>query len=138
MVLTLLSLVIGYLTLSISIALLYGAWLSGAGTTITNEFLAFASICSLGFATFSGWLAALVAQRAPIFHAGLLSILLMVMWGVTLFSSSTAGAEATEPLTVSILNLVIGVLGVMAGGFVRFWQMKTRDRLPSSTKNPVQ
>ncbi|MEO0769073.1 MAG: hypothetical protein AAFY72_06510, partial [Cyanobacteria bacterium J06649_4] len=85
MVLTILSLVIGYLTLSISVALLYTAWFSGAGHEVTNEFLAFASVCSLGFATLSGWLTALVAQRAPIAHAIGLAILLAVVWGFSTF-----------------------------------------------------
>ncbi|MEO1621865.1 MAG: hypothetical protein AAFU53_12650 [Cyanobacteria bacterium J06632_3] len=127
MVLTVLSLVIGYLTLSISVALLYGAWLSGAGATVTNEFLVFASVCSLGFATFSGWLTALVAQRAPITHAAGLSILLAVVWGF-----STFGSESSEPLTVACLNLAIGVVGVMTGGWVRLRQMKARDAAEQS------
>lgn len=122
MILTILSLVIGYLTLSISVALLYTAWFSGAGHEVTSQFLAFASVCSLGFATLSGWLTGLVAQRAPVFHAGLLSILLAVIWGI-----STFGSSSTEPLSVAILNLAIGVTGVMTGGWWRLRQMKAKD-----------
>ncbi|MEN8443801.1 MAG: hypothetical protein ABG776_02190 [Cyanobacteria bacterium J06555_13] len=122
MILTILSLIVGYLTLSISVALLYTAWFSGAGNEVTIEFIAFASVCSLGFAALSGWLTALVAQRAPIFHSGLLAVLLAVVWGV-----SRAASETTEPLSVALLNLAIGVVGVMAGGWWRLRQMKARD-----------
>ncbi|MEL6492777.1 MAG: hypothetical protein AAFQ95_22745 [Cyanobacteria bacterium J06621_3] len=122
MILTILSLIVGYLTLSISVALLYTAWFIGAGNEVTSEFIAFASVCSLGFAALSGWLTALVAQRAPIFHSGLLAILLAVVWG-----ASRAASETTEPLSVALLNLAIGAVGVMAGGWWRLRQMKAKD-----------
>jgi len=123
MVLTLLSLVIGYLTLSVSVALLYAAWFSIPGQDVTNEFITFAAVCSLGFATLSGYLAAIVAQRAPIFHAGLLSVLLAVVWGV-----STVVGSSTEPMSIAVLNLAVGVVGVMTGGWWRYRQMKAKDR----------
>jgi len=128
MVLTILSLVIGYLTISISTALLYATWLSGAGNEITPQFLAFASVCSLGFATLSGWLAALVAQRAPITHAIALALMLAIIWGLYTFTG-----ETKEPLSLSLLNLAIGTTGVMAGGWIRLSQMKTRDRAREAT-----
>jgi hypothetical protein len=62
MVLTILSLVVGYLTLSLSTALLYAPWM-GSSHEMTPPFLAFAAICSLGFATLSGWLTALHLHR---------------------------------------------------------------------------
>lgn len=123
MVLTLLSLVVGYLTISVSTALLYATWLSGAGNAITPQFLAFASICGLGFATLGGWLAALVAQRAPVAHAIALSLILTIIWSFYTFTS-----EPQEPLTLSLLNLAIGTTGVMTGGWIRLRQMKAQDR----------
>lgn len=126
MVLTILSLVVGYLTLSISVALLFTTWSVGVGQDITSQFLTFAAICSLGFATLSGWLTALVAQRAPIFHAGLLSVLLAVVWAVSTFASSPADPAAAEPLWVSLLNIAVGVTGVMTGGWLRLRQMKAK------------
>lgn len=123
MVLTLLSLIIGYLTLSVSVALLYATWLSIPGQAVTPQFIAFAAVCSLGFATLSGYLTGLIAQRAPIFHTGLLSVLLTVVWAVSTFAS-----QSTEPLSIAILNLAIGIVGVMTGGWWRYRQMKARDR----------
>ena len=123
MVLTFLSLVVGYLVISISTALLYGTWLSGAGHEITPQFLAFASVCGLGFATLGGWLAALVAQRAPITHAMALSLMLAIIWGLYTFTGDVKG-----PLSLSLLNITLGVAGVMAGGWIRLLQMKARDR----------
>ena len=127
MILTVLSLVVGYLTLSISVALLFTAWAVGVGQEVTSQFLGFAAVCSLGFATLSGWLTALVAQRAPIFHSGLLAALLSVVWAVSTFIGSSADPSATEPLSVAILNLAVGVVGVMTGGWLRLRQMKARD-----------
>ncbi|MEL6815694.1 MAG: hypothetical protein AAFP03_12885, partial [Cyanobacteria bacterium J06598_3] len=126
MVLTILALVIGYLTLSMSVALLYATWFSSAGHEVTSQFLAFASICSLGFATLSGWLTALVAQRAPIAHAGGLAALLTLVWGI-----STFAVETSEPLSIALLNLAVGITGVMTGGWWRFRQMKARDQAQS-------
>ena len=127
MILTVLSLVVGYLTLSISVALLFTAWSVGVGQEVTSQFLGFAAVCSLGFATLSGWLTALVAQRAPIFHSGLLAALLSVVWAASTFIGSSADPSATEPLSVAILNLAVGVVGVMTGGWLRLRQMKARD-----------
>ncbi|MEM6598666.1 MAG: hypothetical protein AAF810_10710 [Cyanobacteria bacterium P01_D01_bin.36] len=131
MVLTILSLVIGYLTLSISVALLFTAWSIGVGQEVTSQFLAFAAVCSLGFATLSGWLTGLVAQRAPIFHSGLLAVLLSVIWAISTFAGGSADSVAdpstVEPLSVAILNLAVGVTGVITGGWLRFRQMKARD-----------
>ncbi|MEM9153366.1 MAG: hypothetical protein AAGB19_23340 [Cyanobacteria bacterium P01_F01_bin.3] len=126
MVLTILSLIVGYLTLSINVALLFT---TGAvtGQDIDSGFLAFAAVCSLGFATLSGWLAALVAQRAPIFHAGLLSFLLLVVWAISTFASAPADPSMAEPLSVSLLNIAVGVTGVMTGGWLRLRQMKAKD-----------
>lgn len=121
MVLSILALVIGYLTLSMSIALLYATWPSG--NEITGQFIAVVSICSLGFATLSGWLTALVAQRAPIAHAGGLAVFLVLVWGI-----STFAVETSEPLSVALLNLAVGITGVMTGGWWRFRQMQARDR----------
>lgn len=126
MVLTVLSLIIGYLTLSMSNALLYATWLSGEGHTLTSQFLAFASICGLGFATLSGWLAALVAQRAPITHAIALSLMVAIIWACYTFTGESANAE---PLSLSFLDIAISVFGIMTGGWLRLTQMKKRDRL---------
>lgn len=127
MVLTILSLVVGYLTLSISVALLFTAWSVGIGQEMTSQFLAFAAVCSLGFATLSGWLTALVAQRAPIFHAGLLAVLLSVVWALSTFATSPADPSGAEPLSVALVNIAVGITGVMTGGWLRLRQMKARD-----------
>lgn len=119
MILTILSLIVGYLTLSVSTVLLYAAWLSGVSHEVTNQFLVFASICSLGFATLSGWLTGLIAQRAPIFHAGLLSGILIAAWGL-----STLQESPTTSFSIALLNLAVGVTGIMTGGWWRFQQMK--------------
>jgi hypothetical protein len=122
MVLTILSLVVGYLTISMSTALLYATWLSGPGNEITPQFLGFAAICSLGFATLSGWLSALIAQRAPIAHALALALMLATIWGLYNFTG-----EPKQALSVSLLNLALNTAGVMAGGWLRLGQMKARD-----------
>lgn len=123
MILTLLSLVVGYLVINMSTALLYASWLSGAGDEMTAQFLAFAAICGLGFATLGGWLTALIAQRAPLIHAIALSLILAIIWGLYTFTGDPKG-----PLNLSLLNITIGIIGVMAGGWVRLVQTKAKVR----------
>ena len=127
MVLTILSLVIGYLTLSISVTLLFTAWSVGVGQEVTVQFWGFSTVCGLGFATLSGWLTALVAQRAPIFHAGLLSALLSAVCMISTFTGPAVASPVGESLFTAILNLAVGVTGVMTGGWLRFRQMKAQD-----------
>ena len=122
MILTILSLVVGYLTLSASVALLYATWFSSSGHEITHLFLAISSICSLGFSTLSGYLTALIAQRAPIAHASGLAILLILVWSVSTFTT-----ESVEPLSIALLNVAIGISGVMAGGWWRQQQCNTQN-----------
>ncbi|MGC1309962.1 MAG: hypothetical protein WA885_22270 [Phormidesmis sp.] len=124
MVLTILSLIVGYLTLSISTALLYATWLSGMGSEMTTGLLAFATLCSLGFATLSGWLTALVARKAPVAHAIALSLMLTSIWGLYLFASKPQGSQ--EPLSLSLINLAVGIIGVMAGGWLRRRQLEVK------------
>lgn len=120
MVSSILSLLIGALTLSLSTALLYVTWLSGE----TPQFLALSSVCSLGFAALSGWLTALVSQRAPLAHALALALLLTMSWGLY----TLTGNDPQPPLSWSLLNGAIGAIGVIAGGWIRSNQMKGRDR----------
>lgn len=131
MVLTGLALVVGYLTISLSTALLYATWLSGAGNEMMPQFLAFASVCALGFATLSGWLTALVAQRAVMAHAIALALILAITGGLY----SVTG-EPEEARSLLLLNLAIAMVGAIAGGCLRRRQMKTPDstyRQPNTT-----
>ena len=115
------ALVVGYLTISLSTALLYAIWLSNSEQTPTAE-LAFAATCGLGFATLSGYLTALVAQRSPIAHTASLSLLLVFLWAMSTFSSSA------EPLSIAFLNIGIAITGVMTGGFLRQRQLNPRSK----------
>ncbi|MEL6856492.1 MAG: hypothetical protein AAFO83_15495 [Cyanobacteria bacterium J06607_13] len=44
------------------------------------------------------------------------------MWAISTFSADTA-----EPTSIALLNLAIGITGVMTGGWWRLRQMKARD-----------
>lgn len=125
--LTVLSLGVGYLTISVTTALLYSVWLSDEGHTFTSQFLAFAAIAGLGFATLSGYLAALVAQRSPVKHAALLSLMLTVIWAISSFLFGSI-----ETLFISLLNIAIALSGVMTGGWLRYIQIATQP----ATDNP--
>jgi len=54
--------------------------------------------------------------------------MLAIIWGLYTFTG-----ETKEPLSLSLLNLAIGTTGVMAGGWIRLSQMKTRDRAREAT-----
>lgn len=127
MLLTALALLIGYLTLSISTALLYSTWMSiaMAGSemyVVPVQFIAIAGICGLGFATLSGYLVGLVARRAPVAHAAVLSLMLIVTWALSTFIG-----ESKEPSLISILNIAIALTGTMVGGWIRYAQVKAAD-----------
>ena len=124
MTLTVLSLLIGALVASTSTVFLYATWLSSAGSEIATQSLALASVCGLGFATLGGWLTALIAQRSPIVHAIALSLILTLIWGIYTFSG-----DPKELLRLSLINIAIGITGVLTGGWVRLAQMKKRDKL---------
>jgi hypothetical protein len=121
MVLTILSLVIGCLTISLSTALLYAPWMGSGNEIMTPPLVAFAAIGSLGFATLSGWLTALIAQKAPIVHAIALSLIVAISWGLYTFTG-----EPQKLLSLSLLNLAVGTAGIMAGGWLRLIQIKAR------------
>jgi hypothetical protein len=118
MVLTLLSLVIGYLTAQFSTALFLGFLLSRPITVTDAQFIAIASVCGLGFATLSGYLTALVARRSPIAHAGALSLVIGVIWVAR--RMVMPGVAPTM-----ILSLAITVVGIMTGGWLRWRQSNT-------------
>ena len=119
MVLTLLSLLIGYLVINISTALLYAAWISSANNTIAFQFLAIASICGLGFATLGGWLTALMARKALFARAIALSLILVITWSLYTFIG-----DRKEPQLIPLLNLSIDLAGVITGSWIRFAQIK--------------
>lgn len=126
MVLTGLALVVGYLIISLSTALLYATWLSGAGDEMTPQLLALASACALGFATLSGWLTALVAQRAPMAHAIALALILALTLAIAGGLNAMTG-ESEGARSLLLLNLAIAMVGAIAGGWLRLRQMKTPD-----------
>lgn len=127
--LTCLSLGVGYLTISTTTVLLYAVWLGGEGHAITSQFLAFAAVSGLGFSALSGYLAALVAQRTPIAHAAGFALMLTVIWG---FSTFLLGSN--EPLFISLLNIAIALTGIMTGGLMRRLQMNAQGKADPSTE----
>ncbi len=128
MFLTVIALILGYLTLSVSTAILYATWMSSLGTSaagivgeipvMTSQFMAFAGVCGLGFATLSGYVVGLVARRAPVAHTAAFSLMLTIIW-----AASTFLAESGDPLLISILNIAIAVMGAMTGGWIRYAQI---------------
>ncbi|MGB3298339.1 MAG: hypothetical protein WBA76_08715 [Phormidesmis sp.] len=123
MVLTTVSLVVGCLTLSLSGALLYAAGLSSAGGGETAiQFVAVASVCSLGFAALSGWLTALVAQRAPMIHAIALALILALTLAIAGGPGELEGARS-----LLLLDGAIATTGIITGGWLRLRQIKARS-----------
>lgn len=122
MVLTTVSLVVGCLTLSLSGALLYAAGLSSAGGETAVQFVAVASVCSLGFAALSGWLTALVAQRAPMIHAIALALILALTLAIAGGPGELEGARS-----LLLLDGAIATTGIITGGWLRLRQIKARS-----------
>ena len=117
--LTVLSLAVGYLTLGVGNALFYAAWL-GSSDLRGGSFLAIALLCSFGFATLSGWLTALIAQRRPIAH-----IAALVLMSASIWSLYTVGRASLQgPLWAALLNLCVGAAGIVAGGLIQSRQSR--------------
>lgn len=115
--LSILAVGVGYFTLSVAVAVLYalGTEVTGdAPAGLSTEFFAIAAVVSLGFATLSGYLTALIARRSPIVHTAVLAGLLFLVWcGYRLLG------HAAEPAAISLVNLAVGGGGVLAGGWLR-------------------
>lgn len=118
MVRSILSVLVGYLTLSVSVALLFSAWLSGAEHTVTNEFMTFAAVCGFAFAVLSGYITGIIAQRAPFAHTAGLAMLSAAIWVASTFGSSVSSSGSQEPLAFQIANLAVVVSGVLIGGYL--------------------
>ena len=123
MVLTLLSLFVGYLVINIGTVLLYATWISSADSEIAFQFLVIASIGSLGFATLGGWLMALMAQRAFLARTIALSLILIIVWSLYISTG-----EPQEPRSLLILSLSISLAGVITGSWIRLTQIKASDQ----------
>ena len=132
MMLTVLALVVGYLVLGVSDALFYAVWL-GDRNPSDGSFWAIAALCGFGFATLSGWLTALVAQRRPIAHTCALVAVIAISWG--LYTSTDASLQ--EPLWVLLLNLGIGATGIMSGGWIYLKQSKKQIKYQSKQYSGV-
>ncbi|MEM8502079.1 MAG: hypothetical protein AAF716_02875 [Cyanobacteria bacterium P01_D01_bin.1] len=140
---TVLALVLGFLTLSVGTVLLYsigiGTAVAGAeAQTITPQLLALRVVfgtCGLGFATLSGYIVGLVAQRAPIAHAAAFSLMLVVVYvastvwnvGASVRTDQTLVSifdVAIAPTVALAVTLAITLAGIMTGGWIRYAQMQ--------------
>lgn len=121
--LTLLGLGLGYLTLCFSTKLLYVAYLSiGESHQITSQFLAFSGVCGIIFSGISAYVAAFFARRAPVLHASLFCLMTTVLY---VLPSLLFGSR--EPLFFVVLNVAIAISGALIGGWLRYWQIHSRN-----------
>lgn len=116
--------VLGYLTLSVSAALIYSVGLSvgESAQIVMPQLLAVAAVCGLGFATLSGYIVGLAARRAPFAHTAVFSLILIVVWAAFTFL-----VKFEEPSLLSALNIAIALAGVMTGGWIRYAQMQAAE-----------
>ena len=122
--LTLLGLGLGYLTLCLSTKLLYVIYLSsGENHRITSQFLAFSGVCGVVFSGISAYVAAFFARRAPVAHAVLFCLMTTVLY---IMPSLLFGSR--EPLFFVVLNVAIAISGALIGGWLRYWQIYSRNQ----------
>jgi hypothetical protein len=122
--LSLLAMVVGYVTLTASTLLLYYVWMQHH--SISAQFLAFAALMGVVFSALGGYVTTLIARRAPVVHATILSVLLTLLYMLSSLLS-------LSPVLVFVLNTAIAVTGVMIGGWFRYWQInrRTDDEAPA-------
>ncbi|MEO1403182.1 MAG: hypothetical protein AAFV72_18310 [Cyanobacteria bacterium J06635_1] len=116
--------VVGYLTMSVAVALLFSVWLSNPTHTINTEFMVFATIFGLFAALGGGYVTGLAAPAAPLGHALGLAMLSAVMWGISMYKG-----QGQEPLWFQAANLASVLVGVLLGGYLRQRQMGSEPRV---------
>ncbi|MEM8809644.1 MAG: hypothetical protein AAGF01_26780 [Cyanobacteria bacterium P01_G01_bin.38] len=106
--------VVGYLTMSVTVALLFSVWLSNPTHIVNTEFMVFAAIFGLFAALGGGYVTGLAAPAAPLGHALGLAVMSAVMWGI-----SVSRSQGQEPLWFQATNLASVLVGVLLGGYLR-------------------
>lgn len=120
--------VVGYLAMSVGVALLFSAWLSNPAHTVTSAFMIFAAVIGFGAAIVGGYLTGLAAVKAPLGHAIALAILSGIMWCI-----STYNSQGQEPLWFQVTNLITVVSGVLVGGYLRQTQTQPEAQTEESS-----
>lgn len=90
----------------------------GVGTAPDTTFIAVSLTTRLVITVLAGFLTALAAPRAPRLHAGVLAAIL-VFFSLASIAGLTASGEPYGPTWYPIAMLVMGPVGVMAGGMLR-------------------
>lgn len=117
------SVILGFVVLTLG-SVLTGRlllWVFGeeSGTALSAAFIA-ASLGGRGLITIlAGFLTALAAPRAPRLHAGVLAAVLVFFSLASIWGLRASGAQALGPTWYPIVMLVIGPVGVLAGGTLR-------------------
>ncbi|MEO0455768.1 MAG: hypothetical protein AAF152_04190 [Cyanobacteria bacterium P01_A01_bin.114] len=111
--------VVGYLTMSVAVVLLFSTWLSNPAHMVTTEFMVFAAIFGLFAALGGGYVTGLAAPAAPLGHAVGLAVLSAVMWGISVYRG-----QGQEPLWFQAANLASVLAGVLLGGYLRQRQVR--------------
>lgn len=124
MIRSVLAVVAGYAAMAIAVMLLFVIVLYSPehqpGVAFMLGAIAFAFLAAI----LGGFVAALVARRAPMRHALGLAGLCVSMWIV-----SAIGSSGKEPLWFQVCNLVVMLAGVLAGGYLRARQGKSKAEL---------
>ena len=90
----------------------------GPGLALSAAHIAASLGSRLGISVLAGFLTALAAPRAPRLHAGVLAAILVFFSLASLWGLSTAG-EPYGPTWYPVAMLVMGPIGVLAGGVLR-------------------
>jgi O-antigen/teichoic acid export membrane protein len=114
MIRSILSIISGYLAFSIAVLILWLAFGYGPKEIPPTNFLIFSIFCEAFFSVGCGYLAALIAQRRELLHAGILAaVFVIVGLGTLLFK--THHYPYWVPLSVIIINAPCAFLG----GYIR-------------------
>ena len=119
---SILAVIVGYLVLAIPVFILFFAWFGGYNPQNLPEpgmgFMLFSLVFGFVFAGGGGYVCALIARRSEMNHAVALAALIVAMSIISIIS-----AAGNEPLWYQLATLVIAVMAVLIGGFVRAGQV---------------
>ena len=118
---SILAIIVGYLTFAIPIRILFLIWFGMPDPnnmpTASMGFMLFSIVFGFVFTIAAGYVAALIANRLEIKHATILAGVLILLAIVNMIT-----AAGNEPFWYQIVNLIIGVTGVLLGGTIRAGQ----------------
>lgn len=100
----------------------------------TTAYLIVNLLYSTIIAGVGGWVTARFAQYAPLIHTGVLSLVFIFLGFLMalLKAADETSTAASQPSWYPFVVTLLGGIGVMAGGYLRLWQVQKKSETISA------